>query len=147
MPKEEWPAMQHGDQSKEAYLVALRILDAINQLNPKSLHESQHPIKSLSLVHSFLNARRTRLNQNDEGMPAMLWWTLLIGATFMIGFTFYLRQTNHRHQLFMTGILSALIGLLFSLILEFEYPFRGKLTVPPTGWTKLAEKIESKELY
>ena len=147
MPEQEWPAMQHGVQSPEAYTVALRIIQQVNGLKPSSQYESNVQLESVTLAHSFLDARRARLNKNDEGMPTMLWLTLLIGATIMIGFTFYLRQSNYVHQLFMTGILAALIGLLFSLILEFEYPFRGKLSVPSTGWTKLVENIEANQLY
>lgn len=147
MTEKEWPAMQHGSQSQEAYTVALRIINEVNGLQPTSSYDSNVQSVAFSLAHSFLDARRARLSKNDEGMPPMLWWVLLIGAIFMIGFTFYLRQNNYLHQLFMTGVLAALIGLLFSLILEFEYPFRGKLAVSSKGWTKLVDNIEANQLY
>ena len=73
----------------------------------------------------------------------MLWWTLWVGAAVVIGFT-YLFGTNHRGvQLIITALLAGTIGLLIALVIELEYPFRGEVSIQPTGWTTLEQYLTS----
>jgi len=139
----EWPAMQHGGESDRAQLRADRIVSEVDALRPKDFAEQNLQAESLTLAHAFLDARRRRLTKNQEGMPAMLWWTLWIGALVSIGFTFFMRVRSQGRQMAMAVGLAVIIGLLFSLVVEFEYPYRGEITVPVTAWEQLDRALTS----
>jgi hypothetical protein len=42
--------------------------------------------------------------------------------------------TSLRAQLLMTGAVAAMIAATFVLIFELDYPFRGELSIEPSGW-------------
>lgn len=147
MISSEWPAMQHGEQSAEAYKVAGAILSDIRKFEPTTISQTNLQQQALSAVNIFLESRRHRLSANQEELPIMLIIILLIGAALMVGTTFFVYQSNLRRQLFLTAILSSTIGLIFSMVIEFEYPYRGTLNVPITGWESLIKEVKHSDLH
>jgi len=81
----------------------------------------------MTIVRSLLDARRARLNQNGQGIPDALWDGLFLGAILTIGFTYLFGVENFRIQLMMTGLLAALIGVMFSMIVALNYPYRAQV--------------------
>ncbi len=142
MISSEWPAMQHGGISMQAYDLTSTIVKDANSFEPASISQTNFQQMALQVVNSFIEARRLRLSTNEETIPPMLVAILLIGAVLMIGTTFFVYQSDRFRQLCLTAILSCSIGLLFSLIVEFEYPYRGSLCVPATGWESLLKEIQ-----
>lgn len=143
MQIEEFPAMQRGQEGPRTFARAERIAEVVDRFRARTLADGSVESESLALLHEFLDARRQRLNTNQRGMPRVLWWTLWIGAALTIGFSFMLQATNRRRQFAMTALLAATIGLLLSLAIEFEYPFRGEVSVPLTGWERLEKTLTS----
>ena len=68
---------------------------------------------------------------NGEGIPAALWGGLILGAILTVGFTYLFGVENFRLQMIMTGLLGALIGLMFA----GEYAIRRRVLpqVPRRG--------------
>lgn len=135
MLQKEWPQMQHGAESLETGVLGHHILWHILQFAART--ESAAQIRSLSLadVQAFFDARRDRLNQNQTSLPRILWMTLLIGGIVTVGFTFFFGMESARFQLTMTAGLTVVIAMMFVLIVELDFPFRGDTRVQPTMWT------------
>ena len=49
-------------------------------------------------------------------------------------FTFFFGVRNRVVQLLMSGILAALIAIMFVVIKEFDTPFRGPNAITPSVW-------------
>jgi hypothetical protein len=81
-----------------------------------------------------LSLRSERLMRIAAGLDAVMWWSLVLGGAITIAFTYLLGAANFRIQLVATGLLSALIGLMFGLIISLDYPFRGVVRVGPEPW-------------
>ena len=90
----------------------------------------------MALVREFQDARRERINQNDEGIPPALWatWRLILGGIFTISFTYLFGVENFRLQLVMTTLLATLVALMFSMIVALDYPYRGVTSISPSIW-------------
>lgn len=142
MVLQEWPAMQRGGGSDRARTRAERIIFDVYALKKGTVTDADLG-HELALLQRFFDMRRQRLASNNSSIPFMLWWTLWAGAAAVMGLT-YLFGTNHRGvQLIVTAILAGTIGLLMALLIELEYPFRGEVSIPPTGWITLEHYLTS----
>jgi len=66
-----------------------------------------------------------------EGLPGPLWAVVLIGAFLTIAVTWFFDLRSHWMHLWMTSMLSALLGLLIYLLGALDNPFRGEVSVSP----------------
>ena len=88
--------------------------------------------------------RRNRINNNGSSILPVIKFALVIGACTVIGFLYLFALENFRVQLLMTALTSALIGVLFGLILLLDYPFQGDVSLSPERWIDLHETISGK---
>jgi hypothetical protein len=141
---EEWTAMRTGLESDSARKSAERIEDlTVSMVDGDSVNRTAVDESFMTIVRSLLDARRARLNQNGQGIPDALWDGLFLGAILTIGFTYLFGVENFRIQLMMTGLLAALIGVMFSMIVALNYPYRGAGKVSPEIWQVMIERVES----
>jgi hypothetical protein len=132
---EDWPAMQNGDESPAAQESERRISDdAVQMINSDARNHIAIEQAVMGLVREFQDARRTRLNENDAGIPRSLWTGLILGAIFTVAFTYLFGVENFRLQLVMTALLATLIALMFSMIVALDYPYRGATSISPAIW-------------
>jgi hypothetical protein len=146
MIQEEWPAMQKRMSSPKGFYCTNAMLNSLVEISPSLNSTSNIQYEAFQIYDSFLNARKIRLNENSRTIPLPLIFTLFFGALLTIPFTFLIRLHNKTHQLLMTGIISAFVGLLLSTFLFFESPFRGTISVPSTLWEVLLQHIQENYL-
>lgn len=75
------------------------------------------------------DARRLRFVQSQAWLPPGLIEALLLGAAFVITFTFLFGVRSYAKQMLMTGLLAGSIGLFFGLVLELSTPYSGSIHV------------------
>ncbi|HTJ25426.1 MAG TPA: hypothetical protein VMA36_04590 [Candidatus Limnocylindria bacterium] len=138
---EEWDAMQYGKEGPRASAAIARLVRDVTSVEPRGERERIAYGDSLSLVHQQLALRSERLVRNGGGLEAILWLSLSLGAAITIGFTYLLGAANFRLQLVATGLLGMLIGVMFSLIIALDYPFRGVVHVSAEPWLVFAETL------
>ena len=140
MVQKEWPAMRASTESKEAQLKGEQIAFALENFHPANAGQSNIHQASISLEQKFLDARRERLRENEGTVLPILWWTLILGALATVGFTYFFGTENQRMQLTMTGVVAVLLATMFVLIIEFDRPFSGSISVPPSIWTTFLDQ-------
>jgi hypothetical protein len=59
---------------------------------------------------------------------------LVLGAVFVITFTFFFGVRSYAKQMSMTALLAGSIGLFFGLIIELSQPYSGGITVSRGEW-------------
>jgi hypothetical protein len=131
---EEWSAMQRGKEGSRTAASIGRLVRDVTFVEPRSERERIAYGDALGLAHEQLSLRSERLMRNAAGLDAVMWWSLVLGGAITIAFTYLLGAANFRIQLVATGLLSALIGLMFGLIISLDYPFRGVVRVGPEPW-------------
>ncbi|MDP9025851.1 MAG: hypothetical protein M3N13_10815, partial [Candidatus Eremiobacteraeota bacterium] len=90
----------------------------------------------LGLTHTFNDARRQRLFDNQQAIPISLWWTILFISAVTIASLYLFRVANVKAHLLMTVALAAVISSILILIAELDLPFRGDISVPPTAFSR-----------
>jgi hypothetical protein len=136
---QEWPAMQHGGMSADADKIKTQISDDITNLVPVGVRADDEHRELLQLNESFLDARRARLHQNDEGVPTIMWWTMAFGGAVTIGFAYLFGGVNRTQHIVMVALLAAIIAAMLVLVIEINLPFRGDGGVSDEVWLTQAK--------
>jgi hypothetical protein len=137
MIDEEWPAMRSASASDAATstLTALSRSTAVTAVGA-DLGVVARVHLAESVQHLF-DLRNRRLADNAETLPPVLWAALLFGAGITVGFGFLFGVVNQRIQLIMTGAVAALIAIMFTLLVELDFPFRRDTAIPVQRWLEL----------
>lgn len=135
--EDEWPRMAKGEESFEAreklnvlYQAAMRLVES----RPQAIG-----VEIMQELGAITESRRSRLHHSMGAVPAPLWVMLNVGAFITIGFTFFFGMENLRAQSLMTGALAVTIFLGLFIIVAYDHPFVGAVSVTPEALLALDE--------
>jgi hypothetical protein len=131
---EEWPLLVHGSESWHAYQTAYHIQNLVTEFRPPDQQASLVQSEAISYTSQFLDARRQRIRDNATGIPNILWATMLVVGAVTIFFSFYFKVQQPIAQHIMVAALTTVITLIFVLIAELDYPFRGDIAIHPDAY-------------
>lgn len=132
--RDEWPLMRRGGSSDEARSMAFRMMHIIADLKPKNEAGIALQTDMVALTHTFNDARRQRLFDNQQSIPITLWVMILFITALTIVSTYLFRVASIRAHLAMIVALTAAISSILVLIVEFDLPFRGDIQVAPVAF-------------
>jgi hypothetical protein len=121
----DWAQMAIEKESRE-------VTQSLNALYASTLRLTEGEPRPVALLVEIFNqldkiteARRTRLHLATGVVPPVIWLVLFSASVMTVVFTFFFGTENLRAQIFMTGILSALIFTGLFVIVEIDHPFTG----------------------
>ena len=111
---------------------------------PQSESEKIVHAETLRQFNVFLENHRLRENAVTAGIPAVMWYVVLIGAILNIALI-WLFDMKFVTQLFLGGILSFFLGMMIMLIGVMDRPFQGEVSVSSKPfeilyWTKMRDE-------
>jgi Protein of unknown function (DUF4239) len=139
---DEWPAMKSGHVSETATKAQYGILGIIVRYEPKTNAQQALQQDTITFVNTLVDSRRDRLFDNQSGVPIIFWIGMLLLSAVTLACAYIFRIKNEKMHVFMCAALAAVIAVVFVLIAEFDYPFRGEAQIPPTAWLALQANIE-----
>ncbi|HZY98822.1 MAG TPA: hypothetical protein VFE36_04570, partial [Candidatus Baltobacteraceae bacterium] len=142
----EWPAMRRGADSPQAQLSALRVLEVVARYQPQTAAQQALQQNALALANQTMDARRTRLFDNEEGIPMIFWAGNFFIAAITMVFCYLFRVRNRGLHVAMTVGLMCAIATLFVTTAELDYPFRGDNQLQPYPFLKLQQTMAADSL-
>jgi len=139
---QEWPAMRIGSYSRAATEASRGVLDIVISYEPKTNAQIALQNDEITQVNTFVDGRRDRLFDNESGVPLIFWCGMMLLSSITIVCSYVFRIENEAMHAFMCVCLAVVIGVVFVLIAEFDYPFRGDQQMAPTAWLALRADIE-----
>jgi hypothetical protein len=141
MIDKEWPAMQEGSVSLATERDGHAVLRTIMTFKPDGAAQDQIRSAALGDVQTLFDARRERRSENETSLPRILWFTLIFGAIVTVGFTYFFGMESARLQITMTAGLTLVVAMMFVLIIELDFPFRGDTRVRSDMWTDIRTEM------
>ncbi len=132
----EWPAMQHGDFSLQARNRAHAIIERVAGFHPADARQAAVLATMLELTTRFIDQRRTRLFDNQESIPLVLWGMMLFIALVTVSGTYLFRVQSRPAHYVMTMLLAATIVATMVVIAELDLPFRGDVHISPSAFIR-----------
>jgi hypothetical protein len=131
--KREWPDQQAGKVSEEVYAPGWTVLGdltaKLSAYEPSGLSDNATKAELLRVADALIKARHDRILAASEHTPDDVWIMLIIAGAVSIFYTYLFGARSLRIHVAVTGLVAALIALVFVLIIELDYPFRGELRV------------------
>ena len=135
--------MEQGQESSQAWAIVDELRRSVDRFEPSTSTEETLHDREVTLVDDMMNDRRLRLLQSREGIPTILWITLLSGSVPLIGFTYLLGLKNLRAHLLPLAMVTSLIVIGLFTIKSLEYPFSGGAQVKPSAFELVLNRFEA----
>jgi len=139
----EWPELARQQSSPQAWAVYTRLRGLVQEQQPTTPAATIRYQQALDATAQLGNARRERVDQSSDGIPTLLWGTLLLGAAITVGFPlFFGMKTMAAHALVMFFV-TLLVGSLLLVVYELNYPFGGLVKVGPEAFTLALQRLQA----
>ena len=126
--KYAWPLQQRGIVPEEGTIRAEAFQDRLLDFQPGTPSQEILHAEALRQLNHFLECRRMRLFSVKSGLPASMWYVMLLGAVLNMAIC-WLFDMKFVTQLVLGGILSAYLGTMMFLIVDMNQPFRGDVSI------------------
>ena len=145
---EEWALQQIGSLSLNAKQAILKLNKLIIAYEPQT--EAQKILQGV-VIHSFSDlqdARSIRAFTFNKGTDSVIWYPIIFGTLVILLFGASLHCESLSFHLIISGLLGVGIGLVIFMIVAFDYPFRGQVSITSDSFKTILgdfERIEKEE--
>lgn len=131
--KKEWPGQQAGTTGDALFEPGWEALARLNTriaaFEPETPGQTVNKAEMLRVSNELIKARRGRILAAEEHVSEVVWQILLLGGVVTVVYTYLFGAQNFGMHLAITGLVAAMISLIFVLIIALDYPFRGNVSV------------------
>ena len=131
--EKEWPCQQAYRMEKSHFAQGWSQVRQINteiaSWEPATPGQASVNADMVRLVNKLYAARRTRLLAATTHLPNAVWQMLIFGLVLVAAFIYLYGPHSFKIHMAVTGLTMFSIGLVFTLIIALDYPFRGPLSV------------------
>jgi Protein of unknown function (DUF4239) len=144
--KKEWPSQQAYKMEESNYeqgWVEVRKI-SLDLANFEPANPGQATVKAemLHTVNELFSARRARLLAANAHLPDPVWQMLVFGLGLVAVYVYLFGPHNFKIHMAVTAMTMLSIGLVFTLIIALDYPFRGDLSVSDEAYLGVKEVAE-----
>jgi len=132
-----WSESQAGINPPKTVFRLRTIHHRLAQFQPRDARETVLFHEALDQLNSWTEKRSIRIASLDTGLPAILWWILILGAVLNILMLYTVRIEPLRSHLILTSMIACFIGLMIFLILIMDHPYVGDFRVEPDAFKML----------
>ena len=129
----EWPAQQAYDMNPKNFELGWTQVRQINTdiaaWEPATAGQTVINGDMVTLVNDLYSARRSRLLAAQSHLPDAVWQMLIVGLILVSVFIYLFGPHSYKIHVATCGLTMLSIGLIFTLIIALDYPFRGALSV------------------
>ena len=143
---EEWPLMERGKVSPKAWTILDEIRNEIQRMNPTTPTQQVLYEQGLQQVSDLADARRERLLDAEEGVPAILWVVLIVGGVEVVGFTYLFGLQSTTVHVLMVTSLTLIIALVLFTVAALDHPFEGDIRIGPAAFEQVLGRFQSSKL-
>jgi len=142
-----WPLQQRGIVPRTPNRMELDDLGKhLVSFAPATEAQKSLLSESVHQYNELVEWRRSRHVSVTAGLSSSLWALVLIGAAISISVTWAFHVRNRRIHLWMTAILSSLLGMMVFLLAAMDHPFMGKISVSSKPFEIVYETLMKTDL-
>ena len=144
--RKEWPLMERGKSSPKAYELLDEMRASAEAIHPANEAQVVLYDNLIQRLQELGAARRARLLEAEQGLPAILWAVLLVGGVITVGFTYLFGLRSTVVHVLMVAALALVIGLVLFTVAALDYPFKGDVRISPEAFKQVLGRFESSKL-
>jgi hypothetical protein len=141
--KQEWPsqrAYQMEDRNyEEGWVQVRRISLDLANFEPATQGQATVKAEMVRVINELFSARRARLLAANAHLPDAVWQMLIFGLGLVAVYVYLFGPHSYKIHMAVTALTMLSIGLVFTLIIALDYPFRGDLSVDDDAYVGVKE--------
>jgi hypothetical protein len=139
----EWPSqrayrMAEGNY-EEGWAQVRRINQDMVNFEPATPGQATVKAEMERVVNELFAARRARLLAATAHLPNAVWQMLIFGLALVAVYVYLFGPHSYRIHVAVTTLTMLSIGLVFTLVIALDYPFRGELSVGSEAFARVQE--------
>jgi hypothetical protein len=140
---DEWKTLKTGNTSPAPATTLYNIVKLCGSYRPENRTEEIFLEKAVDRVDELYSLRRQRQLDSRNGIHPILWMVLIIGGVLTIVIGCFFGTESVSLQIALTASLAALIAIVLFTILELDFPFTGKIGIPPTAFQEVLVRLKT----
>jgi len=141
--KKEWPSQRayHMDPANyaEGWAQVRHLSLDLAAFEPATPGQATVQSEMQRVMNELLESRRTRLLAANEHIPDAVWEMLIFGLARVAVYVYLFGPHSFRIHMSVTALTMVSIGLVFTLVIALDYPFRGDLSVDSDAFARVQE--------
>jgi hypothetical protein len=141
--KKEWPSQQAYQMEEsnysEGWAELRRIGVDLASFEPTTMGQTTLKLEMVHGINEVLSARSARLLAANAHLPDATWQMMICGLVLVTVYLYLFGPHSFKIHMVVTALTMVSIGLVFSLIIALDYPFRGDLSVDDEAYLGLKE--------
>lgn len=138
---EEWPQQRRGKTSLKTNHSLENLYRLLIDYVPSTTAQQNIHSKSIKKINMLFENRESRLFINAHGLSSAIYYVIVLSILIIFGFGWALTPKSSGIHFILTALLGFGIGLILFLIVAFDYPFRGEMSVSPESYQNALEQI------
>src|SRR3954468_24896520 len=122
-----WPLMRKGRVPTEGVEWMDRLQAVLMRFEPAGEGQKVLHAETLAAYNRALQARRMRVDAIGTGLPGVMWVVIVVGAIISISSCYFFHVDDVRLHCILVALLAVLIGLVITMTVSMNHPFRGDL--------------------
>jgi len=122
-----WPIMRRGQVPTEGVEWMNRFQAVLLSFEPAGDAQKILHAETLAAYNRAVQARRMRVDAIGTGLPDVMWVVIVVGAVISISSCYFFHVEDVRLHVILVGLLAVLIGLVITMTVSMNHPFRGDL--------------------
>ena len=139
---DEWPLLRQDQSSPKADALLKQFADGGRNLSPVTPRQQSQYGDLTKLIDTLIDYRRARITLTSVELP-MLYWTTIAGLLALLLFLSLVTHSTPDKRLSHGGAICS-AGLLLSLIIIIDDPFKGTTSVQPTALVQTMQLMQSR---
>jgi hypothetical protein len=134
--KYAWPLQREGIVPEGGRTRVVAFQERLLMIEPRSRREEIDHAEALRQFNRFLEARQTVLNSVTTGIPAVMWYVVIVGAMINLALV-WMFDAKLVNLLVLGGLLAFFLGSIIFLIAVMDNPLRGEVSISPEQFENL----------
>ncbi len=131
---QDWPEHHRGQVPQESSKLLRAFKNDFFAFEPTTPRLQVVHGQAINQLNELLLAHRLRLRGDQDNLPALLWWVLILGAAINVAISWFFVAADPTHQVALTCLIALLLGALLFLTAAMDNPFRGGFSVNPSAF-------------
>jgi len=138
---EAWPLQRRGiiQEAGTARITAFQ--QKLLSFQPTTRAQEILHAETIHQFNVYLALSHLRLHSVTTGLPAVLWYVVIVGAILSIALTWLVSIRQLRAHLVVVGMLSLFIGLLVFLVAAMDNPYRGEFSITSEAFESIYRRL------
>ena len=143
---EEWPLMEQKKSSPKAWDLLDEIRTNLQSFDPSTPAQQVLYEQGFERMRDLADARRDRMLEAKNGLPAILWVVLILGGIIVVSFTYLFGLDSTLVHVLMVAALALIIALVLFTVAALNYPYKGDITIGPEAMEQVLRRFETSKL-